>query len=1174
MSFAIDDFLAKWLGSEGSERANKDSFFRDLCAILGVNSPEPETGNADLDSYVFERSARLTKEKGITVGKIDVFRAGCFIFEAKQAVNPGSKKAGPRRGSAPWSTMMSDAYGQALGYARTLEKPVPFLIVCDIGHCFDLYAAFDGDWAYRHFPDPQASRIFLKDLPAHLDTFRALFADPLGLNPATKAAKITLVVAGHLAELAKRLENAGNNSELVAKFLMRCLFTMFAEDVELLPKGMFTKALKDRWIEKPERFPAEIESLWQTMNDGGHMFTVGRILQFNGGLFAQPSALRLDREDLKLLHKAATRNWTDVEPSIFGTLLERALNPKERHNLGAHYTPRSYVERLVRATIEEPLRADWETVQTEVRKIVLGAGPELEKPTQTEEEYLAKGPTKKGRQAAIKEYEKLNKAREAKLDTAREILRAHHRKLTEIRVLDPACGTGNFLYVTLDLFKRLEGEMLVALRGVGVAQELLAADALRVTPAQFLGIEVKRWAKEIAELVLWIGYLQWHFRTYGKSMPVPEPVLRDYKNIERRDAVLDYDSEELLLGEGGKPVTRWDGETMKKSPVTGEDIPDESARVPAYWYVNPRAATWPKADFIVGNPPFVGNKRMRLSLGDGYVETLRQTYRAVPEATDYVMYWWHKAGELVRSSSVRRAGLITTNSITQSSNRQVIANQMDAKPPMCLSFAIPDHPWVDSANGAAVRIAMAVGTAEPVSGTMLSIASEAGSEGADGSRRISLEAAYGRINPDLSIGADLTRLSKLKANMGMACPGVQLSGQGFVVPLEYVKRFSEATQGALVRPYLTGRDLAQIPRTQFVIDAFGLSEEELVARYPDAYQWLSNRVKPERAQNPRAKYAREWWLHSEPRIKFRRALDLPRFIGTSRTARHRVFQMIDGRTLPETTVLVIALPDALFLGILSSRLHVVFADAAGGRLGVGNDSRYQHASTFIPFPFPACTTAQQQRIRDLGETMDVHRKQRQAMHAGLSITAMYNVLEKLRSTEALDEKDRVVHEQGLVSVLKQIHDDLDVAVFAAYGWSRDLTDQQILEKIVLLNAERAAEEKDGTVRWLRPELQNPAGSKKAEQGDLPNGEPGEEDEEGIREKAPPWPKKLGDRMTALRDLLLERSGGWTTARVVAAFDSAATEDVVDVLDGLASLGHVLRYEAEGEVRWQGVQAMA
>jgi hypothetical protein len=188
-------------------------------------------------------------------------------------------------------------------------------------------------------------------------------------------------------------------------------------------------------------------------------------------------------------------------------------------------------------------------------------------------------------------------------------------------------------------------------------------------------------------------------------------VIQKFHNIECRDAVMAYDAEEAVLDESGQAVTRWDGRTYKEHLVTKEEVPDETARAPLFRYVNARKAEWPEADFIIGNPPFIGNSRMRSALGDGYTETLRQVYDHIPESSDYVMYWWDRGAELVRSAAAKRFGLIATNSLRQTFNRRVLENHMTAKNPLSLVFAVPDHPWVDSVDGADVRISMTVGQA-------------------------------------------------------------------------------------------------------------------------------------------------------------------------------------------------------------------------------------------------------------------------------------------------------------------------------------------------------------------------------------------------------------------------------------------------------------------------------
>jgi hypothetical protein len=1100
----------------------------DLCDVLGVPRPDPSTGDPDKDLYTFERDAPAVHEgEKVTTRKMDLYKEGCFVLEAKQGSDQGSRKSGTaRRGTPLWENAMQEALSQARGYARTLPAPPPFLIVCDIGHCFDLYAVFDGSADHRPFRDAVHNRIFLGDIEKHLPLFRALFTDPLSLDPSRRSAAVTREVAARLAELAKELHEEKHSPEQVARFLMRCIFTMFVEDVGLLPERLFSDHLEKKWIPHAETFPADIEQLWQMMNKGGWVFGIGDVLQFNGGLFAAPTGLPLKKEHLTLLLEAARSNWADVEPAIFGTLLERALDPVERHALGAHFTPRAYVERLVKPTIEEPMREEWDTARTAAHLLVEAGKP----------------------------------------DEAIKLVRDFHHRLCHTRVFDPACGSGNFLYVTLDLFKRLESEVLALLKALGDKTDFLNIEGLSVTPEQFLGIEIKRWAKEIAELVLWIGYLQWHYRTHGKTPP-REPVLHDYRNIECRDAVLSWDGEPELVCDPGtaKPLTRWDGRTYKKSPVTGEDVPDESARVPLYRYANPRKAEWPEAEFVVGNPPFIGNKRMRLALGDGYVEALREAHSDVPDSADYVMYWWNHAANLLRAGKLRRFGLITTNSITQTYNRSILETHMSGKDAISLSFAVPDHPWVDTEEGAAVRVGMTVGVRGPGAGLLIEVTSEADDE-------VTLRQRHGVINADLSVGVNIVGVTRLRSNLGLAFRGVTLVGPGFVVSAEQAETLGRSrvpSYQRLIRPLRNGRDFTDRPRRVFALDLFGMSLVDVQKDAPELYQWLLDRVKPMRDQVERASYRELWWIFAEPRRTFRSAATgLGRFIASVMTASHRVFHFVSSDVLCDQGLITIADDDAFTLAVLSSHVHICWSLGAGGRLGYGNDPRYNNSRCFDPFPFPVCSEELKSRIRALGESLDAHRKRQQSLHPDLMITGMYNVLTKLRSGEALSAKEKVIHEQGLVSVLKQIHDDLDAAVFDAYGWPHDLTDEQILERLVALNRERAEEEKAGVIRWLRPEFQAPRGAASATQVALAGTEAGEVEPEVAPAAEVAWPKKLPAQIAAVRDLFRGTNRALTFDDVLHAFKGAKKKDAEAVLESLTALGLLRVFDSDGQTRWR------
>ncbi|WP_437733600.1 class I SAM-dependent DNA methyltransferase [Sorangium sp. So ce1335] len=968
---------------------------------------EPATGDPARDRYVFEKPIPMTQEGGkVTTKRADLYKHGCFLLEAKQAAAAGTKKSGKtQRGTDSWDLAMVDARGQALGYASALDEPPPFLIVCDIGYVFELYADFDGTRRWPAFPNAQNRRIYLRDLAKHVDTLRAVFTEPLSLDPSRRAERVTREVAAQLAELAKKMEAEGNPPEAVAKFLMRCIFTMFAEDVALLPSRLFTDGLEHHWITSPRAFPAAIEGLWRAMNEGTSFSYFGKLLRFNGGLFNQPTGLPLSKESLALLLDAARRDWSQVDPAIFGTLLERALNPKERHKLGAHYTPRAYVERLIRPTIEEPLREEWENVQTAARKLY----------------------------------------QSGKEKDARVAVRAYHTKLCETRVLDPACGSGNFLYVTLDLFKRLESEVLALLNDLGERQELLHAEGIRVTPGQFLGIEVKPWAKEIAELVLWIGYLQWHFRAYGRLTPPPEPVLRDFRNIECRDAVLAWDREELVRDAKGKPVTRWDGETMKKHPVTGEMVPDEKATVPVYQYVNPRESEWPKSDFIVGNPPFMGGWKMRQALGEGYVEALRRVHHDVPDACDLVMYWWNHAAKLVLRGEVRRAGLVTTTTITQVQSRRVTRPYLTDGGGLSLAFAVDDHPWATDRYGnagesAEVRVAMTTIT----SGRSLGILGKVTREHVDdkGELVVEIEERQGRINADLRIGANVSEAMPLRANEALSSPGVKLHGHGFIVTPDEARSLGLGTVPGIerhIRAYRNGKDITSIPRGVMVIDLDGLTEEEVRKNFPAVYQWVFEKVKPERDHNNEPYRRTNWWLFGRRNTELRAALrGLHRYIATPETARRRYFVFLSHEVLPDNAIVAIGLADSFYLGVLSSRVHTLWALTAGGGLGVRHEPRYNKTRCFDTFPFPEVNQNQVLRVRAIADELNAHRNKQQAEHPGLTLNGMYATLEKVRANEPLTDKERLIHQQGLVSVLKQIHDDLDVAVFEAYVLPRPL----------------------------------------------------------------------------------------------------------------------------------------
>ncbi|MEQ9815651.1 MAG: class I SAM-dependent DNA methyltransferase [Azospirillaceae bacterium] len=1186
---SISAFIDRWTASGGAEMANFQSFAKELCALLGLPQPDPAQERNAANDYVFERRVEFKHDNGTTSqGRIDLYRRDCFILEAKQSANrvrlggdldqlallPEDarqiKRGTAVRGTRGLDQAMFEARRQAEGYARAL--PVehgypPFILVVDVGRVIEVYADFSGQGKnYAHFPDRQSYRLSLDDLRDGeiQERLRSIWLDPRALDPTRTSAEVTTDIAVRLARVARTLEGKRDAGE-VAEFLMRCLFTMFAEDVGLLPEGKFAELLAE--MEKtPAHFAPALESLWTVMDEGGYSPHFNAIIRhFNGTLFKTRTAIPLDAEEIRELRIAASKDWRHVEPSIFGTLLERALDPRERARLGAHYTPRAYVERLIVPTIMEPLRDEWDAVKVAARDLVKHGDEE-------------------GALGAIQDF--------------------HHRLCTTI-VLDPACGTGNFLYVALELMKKLEGEVMEALEDLGLDQARQAMTGETVSPEQFRGLEINPRAVAIADLVLWIGYLKWQLKT-GGATAVNDPVLRATGTIEEEDAILSYRERRLITDAQGRPVTIWDGRTYQAHPITGEAVPDETARIETYRYADPRAATWPEAHFIVGNPPFIGGKDMRAELGDGYAEAAWAARPDMPGGADFVMHFWDQAARILTQPRpkeigkgarierrepvrLRRFGFITTNSITQTFSRRVIERHMSGRVPLSLVFAVPDHPWQKAAGKAAVRIAMTVAERGTGEGVLAKVAHEA--DLASDTPTVLLEKRRGMVRANLTLGANTSAARALLANEMVCSPGVKLHGAGFIVTLERARELGLGAVPGLenhILAYRNGRDIADRPRGVMVIDLYPLTAEQVRDRFPAVYQHVADHVKPERDHNKRASYRDNWWIFGEPRREFRPALEgLTRYITTIETAKHRFFQFLDASIRPDNMLVNIGLDTTAHLSLLSSRVHTHWALAAGGWLGVGNDARYSKTRTFDPFPFPdlaSLTPALSERLRDLGERLDSFRKERLAAHGFLTMTGLYNVLERRRAVlhapdaPPLDDRERAIDEAGQVGVLMDLHDAIDRAVLGAYGWS-DLADalvgrpgattpsphksaeqaaaeEDLLGRLVALNQVRQVEEARGQVRWLRPDFQAP---RLAHKVSVPEGEQVEADIAPLpADERLPWPEDGLDQIRAVRALLSRAGSPAGEPEILAAFTGRASPKrkarVAAVLESLVEMG--------------------
>ena len=1050
----VEAFIAKWKNVPGTERSCAHSFIIQLCHLLGVPAPNDlKAGDRD---YSFERTVLFKHQDGTAHwGMIDCYRRGCFVLEMKQSRKRLATSENPKKLAGSWSDSgerrMENARAQAEGYARALDEWPPFLVNVDLGRTIELWSGFKRNGkGYTQFPDRDSYRISLDDLrdPEIRARLAAVWMDPMSLDPSRKILAATTEIAGLLARFVRTIRERAphgadgkidpvtraSRDKEVALFVMQCLFAMFADSVGLLPDRCFS-ALLERYREDQAapRLHLTMTKLFREMDTGGYSSVLGReISRVNGSLYALNAAMQVTAQELDILCAAANCDWSAVEPAIFGALMEQALAPDERRALGAHYTPRPLVEIVVEATVIEPLRQDWEAVK-----------------------------------AKADSFE-----RRGKTDDAQKVVRAFHAALCTVKVLDPACGTGNFLYVAMDRMKALEGEVVERLVSLGMREYWMETDYSAVGPRQFLGIEKNLQAVWIAKMVMWIGHLQWRYR-FSRRAETSDPILNEYDAISQQDAILGW--RQKLAAPGDEDGIR---------------------------YVGPHAPAWPKAHFIVGNPPFIAGKNLRPTLGDAYAEAFWASRDGRFRSADIVMAWWDRAAEILAAdaqkpgpfddviprrgakkkrnkkaepvpASLQRFGFVTTNSITQTFSRRVIQERLSGTSPIRLIFAVPDHPWHSEAGHASVRVAITVAEAGAPDGRgrLLRVVKEG--QATDGS--VAFVEARGDIGADLSIGRGLDQAVPLKANAGLAYRGVQLVGDGFLIDKAMAKTLlalSRKDEPTPVRAYRNGKDLTDQSRNLMVIDLFGWTEDEAMLRHPGFMQYLRQAVKPGRDQNNRAAYREAWWVLGEPRRELRSALDgLTRFIVTVETSKHRWFRFMDASILPDNRLVCIASDDPFVLGVLSSRVHRAWALAAGGLLE--DRPIYAKSACFDRFPFPSASSLKRHEIASTAQRIEDLLTHVLACSPTLTMTALYNVLEKVAAGAVLHEAEEALRLTGCVDALLSLRERLDQLVAEAYGWPSDLPDTALVERLAALNLRRAAEEGEGHVEFLRPAYQQP-----------------------------------------------------------------------------------------------------
>jgi len=963
-------FRAKWSKVALRELQAYQEHFHNLCQLVG--HPTPAEADPTGTTFCYQKGA--SKQSG-GEGWADVWKRHHFAIEYK-----GKGKD------------LDAAYRQLLQYRADLENP-PLLIVTDFDRIL-IRTNFDRSRVATY----EITLATVEELRS-LEILRAAFFDPDALRPEKVVLSVTQEAARRLGELAQSL--AKTRSDLaplqIARFLDRLVFCFFAEDVGILP-GKVVSQLLNRARSKPELFPKLSSDLFCEMAGGGS-FGVEVIPHINGSLFDNAETIELSGAQLQVLHEIAQLDWKKIDPSIFGTLFERGLDPAKRSQLGAHYTSRDDIETLVEPVLMAPLRKEWENT----RARALGA-------------LSALSPAS-GEKPSPAQVKKIHA-------TANEILLGFLDRLRSVKVLDPACGSGNFLYVALQLLKNLELEVQTFYLDQGLQPPLREG----VSPKQLFGIEINEYAHGLAQLTVWIGYLQWlheHSSTAWK-----EPILEAMSNIERKDAILDLSDPE-----------------------------------------NPKEPEWPRADVIVGNPPFLGDKLMRGELGDPYVDALRSLFEGrLPGQSDLCCYWFERALAEISARRAKRAGLLATQAIRGGANRHVLDR---IKSSGDIFWAESDRPWI--LDGAAVHVSMVA----------FDLAIE--------QHRVLDGREVPAISARLTFGADLTQVRRLLQN----------GGTGFIAPtkggdfdlidsegLELLKLGGNPggrPNSDVLVPLTNARAFLQRGAPRWLID-FSLLTEHEAALYEAPFALVTRRVYPSRSKNRDTWLRTNWWKIQRNRPELRLALaDIPRYLATPRHAKHRIFDWFRWPHIADDSTTVFARADDTFFGLLHSRLHEVWALAQGTQLREKESGfRYTPTTCFETFPFPQMTDPQREAIGAAAQELNELRQRwlnppewtkEEVLEFPGAIdgpwkrfvvdpdargigTARWPRIVPKDAASAKELTDRTLTKlyNKRPAWLQNAHRKLDEAVFAAYGWPVDLTDEQILERLLALNLERAGQE--------------------------------------------------------------------------------------------------------------------
>ena len=910
----------------------------------------------DPDNYCFERGATRT---GAGHGWADVWKRGHFGWENK---GPGGD--------------LGSALKQLMTYALALDNP-PLLVVSN-RDVTQIHTHFTGTPSETH-------TIRLDDIGTaeNQQKLRWLFTDPEKFRPGRTVQDITAAAAGRFADVARSLTGRGHDPEKVAHFLIQCLFCMFAEDIGLLPKRLFERVLDKRGSDTV-KLGAALGELFRAMQAGGD-FLLEDIAWFNGGLFARIELIELASGEIDALHAASKMDWSAIEPAILGTLFERGLDPKIRAPLGANYTDPGTIMKLVNPVVVEPLAREWAAARERIGAL-LG-------------KYHAGG---KGSQSALKE--------------AQGLFLGYIERLKNFRVLDPACGSGNFLYLSLRALKDLEHRANLDAEALGLQRQLL----IETSPANVLGIEINAYAAELARVTVWIGEIQWMLKNGYDCRR--NPILATLDHIENRDALLNEDGSE---------------------------------------------AAWPAADVIVGNPPFLGGSVTRGELGDDYVERLRLRYDGyVPGGADLVTYWFEKARAQIAAGQTQAAGLVATNSIRGGANRKVLERIVDTTR---IFEAWSDEAWVN--EGAAVRVSL-LGF-----GPFFGVDRSSRLDGLEVANIYADLTAGEGVN--LTQAKRLAENASACFEGIKKYGPFDIPGETARAWLAAAGNPNGRPNADVLHPWINATDVVRNNSDTWVIDFTGLSESE-AALYEAPFEFARENVQPARAKDRNTKTREQWWLYERPRLEMRKALaPMPRFIVTPVVAKHRIFAWRSTPTLAMNLLDVIARADETTFGILHSRLHELWSLRMCTWLGVGNDPRYTPTTCFETFPFPAGLTPRDtaagtpsgplaERIANTARRLNELRENwlNPAEWVDWVITPEEEKAGFPRRPVAKPGHDAELKKRTLTNLynarpawLNLAHQELDKAVAAAYGWpdyTPEMPDDEILRRLLALNLQRAA----------------------------------------------------------------------------------------------------------------------